>query len=53
MAKQIKIGDEGAEVTISVKEYESLLKDADLMRKLEAAGVDNWEGWYIWEEYED
>ena len=49
--KQIEIGDEGEMVTISLAEYESLKKDADLMRKLEAAGVDNWEGWYIWEEY--
>lgn len=32
-------------VTISKKEYESLLDDAAWRRALEAGGVDNWE-WY-------
>lgn len=32
-------------VTISKKEYESLLDDADLLRCLQNAGVDNWEGY--------
>ena len=32
-------------VTISKKEYECLLEDADLLRCLQDAGVDNWEGY--------
>jgi hypothetical protein len=32
-------------VTITRKEYESLLEDSAFLRRLEAAGVDNWE-WY-------
>lgn len=32
-------------VTISKKEYESLLDDEKKLRALEAGGVDNWE-WY-------
>ncbi len=32
-------------VTISKKEYEGLLDDADLLRCLQDAGVDNWEGY--------
>ena len=32
-------------ITITVKEYESLLKDSSFMRALEQAGVDNWEGY--------
>lgn len=32
-------------VTISKKEYEDLLKTQRFMRALEAAGVDNWEGY--------
>lgn len=31
-------------VTISKKEYEELLERDRYLRKLEAAGVDNWEG---------
>lgn len=31
-------------VTITKKEYESLLKDSKWLYALEAAGVDNWEG---------
>jgi hypothetical protein len=31
-------------VTISRREYEQLLKDSDWLSCLEAAGVDNWEG---------
>lgn len=34
-------------VTISASEYEELLSDAQFMRCLEAAGVDNWEGYDI------
>ncbi len=32
-------------VTISKKEYEKLLKDSRFLQALEAAGVDNWEGY--------
>ena len=32
-------------VTISREEYDSLLEDAAELRRLEAAGVDNWEGY--------
>jgi len=32
-------------ITISKKEYKSLQKDARLLRALQAAGVDNWEGY--------
>jgi hypothetical protein len=32
-------------VTITKKEYEELKEDANLYRALQAAGVDNWEGW--------
>lgn len=32
-------------VTISKKEYRDLLIDSALLARLEAAGVDNWEGW--------
>ena len=39
-------------VTISKKEYDSLVEDADLLRCLRNAGVDNWEGWgYALREY--
>lgn len=41
---QIKIGDNGEVVELPLKEYEGLLKDSNFMRALEAAGVDNWEG---------
>ena len=32
-------------VAISKKEYESLLEDSEKLSALEAAGVDNWEGY--------
>jgi len=32
-------------ITITKKEYDSLKEDAKFMRALEAAGVDNWEGY--------
>jgi hypothetical protein len=32
-------------ITISKKEYESLLEDSEKLSALEAAGVDNWEGY--------
>lgn len=34
-------------VTISKEEYEILLKNTRILRALEAAGVDNWEGYDI------
>lgn len=33
------------EITITLKEYKSLLKDSRKLAALEAGGVDNWE-WY-------
>lgn len=40
-------------ITISIKEYESLRRDEAFLLALEAAGVDNWEGystaWQIFE----
>ena len=33
-------------VTISMKEYDSLLDDAFLLQCLRNAGVDNWEGYH-------
>lgn len=38
-------------VTITKNEYESLLEDAKKLRALEAAGVDNWEGYDIAMDY--
>lgn len=32
-------------VTIPIEEYESLWDDRDMLRALEAAGVDNWSGY--------
>jgi len=32
-------------ITITKKEYEELKRDSKFLRCLEAAGVDNWEGW--------
>ena len=34
-------------VTISKEEYESLKRDAEVLRALEGAGVDNWEGYEV------
>lgn len=34
-------------IEITKKEYEKFLKDSRLLRALEAAGVDNWEGYDI------
>jgi hypothetical protein len=33
------------EITITLKEYEQLKQAAQFLRCLEAAGVDNWEGY--------
>jgi hypothetical protein len=32
-------------ITIELEEYEALLEDSKFLRALEAAGVDNWEGY--------
>lgn len=32
-------------ITITVKEYESLLEDSEMLQALQNAGVDNWEGY--------
>ena len=40
-------------VTISSEEYKSLLEDRRFLRALEAAGVDNWEGYQYAFEDED
>ncbi len=34
-----------AEVTIQQEEYDSLLEDSEFLQALQAAGVDNWEGY--------
>lgn len=41
-------------VTISRKEYDSLLEDSAWLSCLEGAGVDNWDGWdYARELYQE
>lgn len=43
-----------AEITISLKYYDELVADAKKLAKLEAAGVDNWDGYSIaFEENDD
>ena len=32
-------------VTITQEEYDNLLRDSEILRALENAGVDNWEGY--------
>lgn len=32
-------------VTITKKEYDALIQAADILEKLEAGGVDNWDGY--------
>jgi hypothetical protein len=39
------MGDDNTTVEITVHEYESLKADSEKLAKLEAAGVDNWEGY--------
>ena len=50
-------GDPEQTVTITVKEYESLLKNEEWLAALECAGVDNWEGYdealHIMKEWEN
>lgn len=38
----------GVEMTVKIplEEYKSLIKKADRLARLEAAGVDNWEGYH-------
>ena len=38
-------------IKITKKEYELLLEDRKWLRALEAAGVDNWEGYDIAKDY--
>lgn len=33
------------DITITKEQYESFLEDEKMLRALEAAGVDNWEGY--------
>lgn len=41
-------------IEITVEEYEALLADSKMLRALESAGVDNWEGFqYAMEELND
>lgn len=40
-------------ITISKKAYEKLLKDSEWLSYLEAAGVDNWDGYGIAQEMMD
>jgi len=40
-------------IEITKKEYESLLEDRKWLYALEAAGVDNWEGYDIAKDYYD
>jgi len=37
--------DKEQTIEITKKEYESLLKDSQLVLALQAAGVDNWDGY--------
>lgn len=32
-------------ITITMAEYDRLVKDSEWLECLEAAGVDNWDGW--------
>jgi len=38
-------------ITITEKEYRNLKEDSNFMRALERAGVDNWEGYEIAQDY--
>ena len=40
-------------IKISKKEYSELVKDSNWLRMLEAAGVDNWEGYDVAVDYYD
>lgn len=40
-------------ITISQQEYDALIEDQKILRALEAAGVDNWEGYENISEYLD
>ena len=43
--KDLSSGVEEETVTITKKEYEDLLADSEWLSCLEAAGVDNWDGY--------
>lgn len=41
-------------ITIPLKEYNQLIHDQEFLQALQAAGVDNWEGYdYAWEIMKD
>lgn len=40
-----RIGELESRYAPTTEEYQSLLKDSDRLARLEAAGVDNWEGY--------
>jgi hypothetical protein len=39
------VSEESPVVTITKDEYDALVNAANILEKLEAAGVDNWEGY--------
>lgn len=45
LARLMGVNNMELNITISKAEYESLLKDSEKLSALEAAGVDNWEGY--------
>lgn len=47
MVNKVFIEDGETKVTITMKEYLELQETSAFMRALEAAGVDNWEGYGI------
>ena len=54
MVKNINMGFDTFEediIRIPISEYSSLKKDVKFLRALEAAGVDNWEGYDIAQNY--
>lgn len=40
-------------ITITKKEYDSLVEDSEFLNALQEAGVDNWEGYHIAQEIID
>ena len=40
-------------ITVLKSEYEELVRDQEFLRALEAAGVDNWEGYDIAQDIRD
>lgn len=41
----MRVTNEPNMITIPLDEYEQLKKDQEFLQQLEAAGVDNWEGY--------